>query len=53
MATVRVNAKLFSLKLLDRQLASLKKIQRRDGTALAEQIRRGVDLWIARRGKGE
>ena len=39
--------RVYTFKLLLRQLAALQDIQKQTGATVAEQIRRGVDMWIA------
>jgi len=51
-APKRAEARPYTFKLLERQRDSLKRISSVTGTALAEQIRRGVDLWIAQQEQG-
>ena len=47
MATaIEPRSKVYTFKLLTRQLNDMKAIYERDGTSVAEQIRRGVDLWL-------
>ena len=49
---MRAEASPFTFKLLDRQRDSLRRIAATTGTALSEQIRRGIDLWIAQQEQG-
>lgn len=44
----RASARIYTFKILDRQLDALRRIQTARGTAVSEQIRRGVDLWLER-----
>lgn len=39
-------ASVYTFKLLARQKAALQDIQKQTGATVAEQIRRGIDLWI-------
>ena len=41
-------ATVYTFKLLARQKAALQDIQKQTGATVAEQIRRGIDLWIAK-----
>lgn len=49
----RAEARPYTFKLLERQRDSMKRISLVTGTAIAEQIRRGVDLWIAQQESGQ
>jgi len=50
--TNRPTTKVYSLHILTRQLESLRDVQHLDGIAVAEQIRRGIDLWLDKQGAG-
>jgi hypothetical protein len=45
------DSKVYTFKVLLRQLADLQKIEKRTGATVAEQIRRGIDLWIKQNGR--
>ncbi|CAN5851009.1 hypothetical protein BH18ACI5_BH18ACI5_04470 [soil metagenome] len=42
--------KTFTFAIPDEQKAALQEIRRRDGIAEAEQIRRGIQMWIDSKG---
>jgi len=41
-------AKVYTFKLLTRQLDAMQDIRKQTGATVAEQIRRGIDLWISK-----
>jgi hypothetical protein len=45
--------KTFTFHLADDMKAALQEIRERDGISEAEQIRRGVQMWLASRGATE
>ena len=42
--------KLYSVWLDPEHIAGLKRVQERDGVLPSEQVRRALDLWLARKG---
>ena len=48
----RPPTKVYSLHILTRQLDSLRDAQQGNGIAIAEQIRRGIDLWLKQQEAG-
>jgi len=41
-------AKVYTFKVLLRQLAAMQDIQKQTGATVAAQIRMGIDLWISK-----
>ena len=46
----RADSTVYTFKVLKRQLDKLKAVSLRDGVPVAEQIRRGIDLWLRQQG---
>jgi hypothetical protein len=46
MTPPKAESKVFTFRVLLRQLTALQAIQKHTGTAVAEQLRRGIDLWL-------
>jgi hypothetical protein len=42
--------KLFTFPLDDDLAAGLREVKERDGTSIAEQVRRGIRLWLKSKG---
>jgi hypothetical protein len=52
MNTSPANDAVYHLRLPSDLAAQLKRIKDRDGIPVAEQIRRGIQLWVSQQQKG-
>jgi hypothetical protein len=52
-AKLKPQSRIFTVKLLTRQIEAMQALTVDSGTSVSEQIRRGIDLWLQKQGEAK